>query len=214
MQKTTLLAAAAAASLAFAGSAYAAGVTTVNGTPNAGNFYGTGNNYSPADDLLLTMQNGDQIFLRFHQTFQPAPASDGSGVYDFNPGPTFLSVDWGVDATGTGSLAGVGAMMTLTSSVGSVSFDLFAPGNDNSVSGNVSENSLRENWFPQIAYDPLRRDLYSASLGVTGLAGGPETLTGFARVGGVPEPATWAMMLLGCAGAGALLRRSRQLAAA
>jgi hypothetical protein len=35
-----------------------------------------------------------------------------------------------------------------------------------------------------------------------------------APTGGVPEPATWAMMLLGLAGAGAMLRRSRQAAQA
>jgi hypothetical protein len=37
---------------------------------------------------------------------------------------------------------------------------------------------------------------------------------GSARVGGVPEPAAWATMLIGFAGAGAMLRRRRSLAAA
>jgi hypothetical protein len=37
---------------------------------------------------------------------------------------------------------------------------------------------------------------------------------GSPRVGGSPEPATWAMMLAGLAGAGAMLRRRRSLAAA
>lgn len=44
--------------------------------------------------------------------------------------------------------------------------------------------------------------------GKTGVIGA--TLTG----GGVPEPATWAMMLLGFGGMGALLRRRRQVMAA
>jgi hypothetical protein len=46
---------------------------------------------------------------------------------------------------------------------------------------------------------------------------GDRTVTGgagFTQTGGVPEPATWAMMIMGIFGAGAVLRRQRQAKAA
>ena len=43
---------------------------------------------------------------------------------------------------------------------------------------------------------------------------GTTTVTGGGGPGGVPEPATWALMLIGFGGLGAAIRRSRQKAAA
>ena len=50
-----------------------------NSAPSNGFNYGAGNNYTPANAAVLTGPSGE-IALRFHQTGQVAPASDGAGV--------------------------------------------------------------------------------------------------------------------------------------
>jgi hypothetical protein len=75
-------------------------------------------------------------------------------------------------------------------------------------SGAVTVNSLTANHVsPSFGgtYDVfLTADLINTTTGKTGIVGA--TLAG-----GVPEPATWAMMLVGFGGMGALLRRRRSL---
>lgn len=194
----------------FASPAIAADTITFNSAPSDGFLYGTGNNYTPANAIVSTWgagpyTPGGELALRFHQTGQVAPASNASGVYSFALGTDPISFDWSVDGSWYNPL------ITLTN-IGtgqSFSYDPFALGNDNYTTANdsdLAQNSFRLNWAG-IGFDPLVNDTYSATL-----TSGGHSLTAFAQLGSgaaVPEPVTWALMLVGFGGIGLQMRRRR-----
>lgn len=201
------------ASIMLVGTTAKADTLSYNSTPNDTWFYGSGNNYAPANTAVLTTNAGSQVYLRLHETYQPAPASDGSGVYSFGLGTSNLSFDWGVD-NNTAGFANVNFSMTLTN-IGSgqtISFSPFLFGFlDNSFQNGSVQNSARLNWFG-IGYDGSINDTYKVQLDVTGLAGGDKSVTVFAKLGSgaaVPEPANWALMIAGLAAIGFTMRRKR-----
>lgn len=202
----------AAAVLGFAGAAQA-DTTAFNATPTDTWFFGTGNDYAPANTLVLTTDAGDQLYLRAHQTHQVAPASTGD-TYTFPTGLDFISFDWGFDSH-TGSADGLTALITLTNFAGGTfSYNPLGPSNDNELLNGSTQNSARLNWFP-IGFDPSVDGSYGVRLAVNGLDGGPKSVNIRVDVGnGVPEPASWALMIMGFAGAGAFLRRRRASLAA
>lgn len=176
--------------------------TTYNSTPTGGWHFGTGNDYSPANSAVATFASGTEFALRFHETFQPAPASSGTGVYTFAVGTSPLSYDWSVL---TASRSVFAATTITVSKIGGATFT-YNPAtqpNDNELDGSV-QNSLRLNFFN--AFDPTFYD-GSAGLYRVTIASGADSLSVDARIGAVPEPATWAMMLGGFGLAGAAMRR-------
>ncbi|MDB5266075.1 MAG: hypothetical protein JWM39_788 [Parcubacteria group bacterium] len=220
IKKNRLLAGAIVASalaVALFGANVARADTTVqNSNPSDNWFYGTGNGYTPANTEVLSTSGGDQLYLRMHDTFQTAPASSG-GVYDFaTSAGQFVSYDWGFDDNETTPFAGTATLTFTNLAGGSFSYNALALGNDNSVANGSTQNSYRLNFLPGLNFDPAINGTYDVKLTVTGLAGGTKSLTtvaqlgtGFAGSGAVPEPATWAMMLVGFGGLGAVLRRRR-----
>ena len=181
-----------------------------NSAPADGFNYGSGNNYTPANAAVLTTTGGE-LSLRFHVTFQDAPASDNNGVYSFALGTTPISYDWGIDGNQDG------ALLTLTNILtgATVSYDPLYAGNDNYTSAtdtDLAQNSNRLNYLSALGFDPNVNDTYSATL-----TSGGQSLTVYAKLGSgapaVPEPATWALMLVGFAGVGFQMRRSRKRAA-
>ncbi len=180
----------------------ATATTTVYNSAPTGQFaFGSGNNYSPANAAVLS-SNADELALRFHQTFFRAPASDANGVYSFALGTDPVSFDWSILGDTSGSL------ITITNilSGSSFSYNPFFAGNDNEIndSGAV-QNSFRLNWAG-LGFDPNVNNTFSVNL----TAGG-NSLTTFAKIGAgaVPEPATWALMLLGFMAIGATMRNKK-----
>jgi hypothetical protein len=204
---------AAAAAFACAGAAHA-DTTVYNSTPTDGWYYGGGNDYTPANTLVLATDAGDELYLRAHKTFDVAPASNGD-VYSFTLGTDPMSFDWGFDTLASG----VSARITLTN-IGTgdkFSYNALFVGNDNELQNGSTQNSFRLNWAP-INFDANVDGLYRVSLAVNGLSGGQKQASIRVQVregveGGVPEPATWALMIMGFGGAGAALRRRRTAAA-
>ena len=199
----------AATALCVAGTAQATS-TSYNSTPADGWFYGSGNNYSPANTAVLTTDDNDQLYLRFHKTFAVAPASSGN-VYSFSLGTDPMSFDWGID---NNAGAPITALLTLKNlgTGQTFSYDPFFVGNDNSNASGSSQNSFRLNWAP-IGFNPAVNDTYRVTLDVTGLAGGAQSLSIDAKLGaGVPEPATWAMMIGGFGLIGGAMRSRRRAA--
>jgi hypothetical protein len=201
------------AAVLLASTAAHADTLAFNSAPNDVWSYGNGNNYAPSNTAVLTTDANSQLYLRLHQTFVQAPASDAGGVYSFALGTPFVSFDWGVD-NNTAGFGGVGVQMTLTN-VGtgqSVNFDPILFGFlDNASIGGSLQNSARLNWFP-IGFDPNVDDTYKVQLDVTGLAGGAKSLAVYAKLGAgaaVPEPASWAMLIAGFSVIGVALRRRR-----
>ena len=180
-----------------------------NSTPSNGFNYGAGNNYAPANAAVLTDANGE-IALRFHQTGVAAPASDSAGVYSFALGTTPISFDWYLEPANRTALT---SSLITVSNVGTgqtVSYNPFFVGNDNFTDGSSFQNSARLNFgfLLGAGFTPNVDSSYSVTLNNNGTS-----LTTFAQLGAgattgaVPEPATWAMMLIGFGAAGVSLRR-------
>ena len=209
-----LLLGACALSLTFGVGAAQADTTVFNSVPADGWTYGSGNNYAPSNTAVLTTDAGDELSLRLHERFQPASASV-SDVYSFGLGPLNLSYDWGIDIHGAGSFSGVTALLTFTNLAGgSFNYNPLSTPNDNSIASGHQQNSYYMNNFPGLNFNPLVDSTYNVNLTVNGLDGGTKSLDVVAKFGNgnsaaVPEPATWAMMLLGFGALGATLRRRR-----
>jgi hypothetical protein len=186
-----------------------ADMLVVNSTPADGFHYGMGNDYSPANAVVLSSAD-TELALRFHKSGVVAPASDSSGLYSFALGTTPISFDFGID--GNHENASIKLTNFLTGD--SVTYNPFGLGNDNfNGSGPLEDTDLFQNsekltfgFLSGLHFDPNVNDTYSAML----TAGG-KSVTAFAQLGSgapaVPEPATWAMMLLGFGGIGATMRR-------
>lgn len=183
-----------------AGMPATASTTVVYNSAPTGQFtYGSGNNYTPANAVVLT-SDGDQLALRFHKTYQFAPASDTSGVYSFALGTNPVSFDWSILGKTDG------ALITITNllSGSSASYNPFFAGNDNEINGSgASQNSFRLNWAG-IGFDPTINNTYSVNLMSHG-----HSLTAYAKlgIGAVPEPNTWSLLLLGFMGIGVTIRK-------
>jgi hypothetical protein len=196
----------------FAGAARA-DVTVFNSAPTDGWQYGTGNGYAPANTADLNTVAGDQLSLRLHDRYVKAPASVGD-VYSFALGAQQLSYDWGIDIHDGGSFDGVTALLTFTNAAGGSFSYSPLPGTDNSIGSGHQQNSYYMNNFPGLNFNPLVDGTYTVNLTVNGLAGGSKSLDVVAQLGngfagGVPEPTTWGLMLVGFGGLGAVLRRRR-----
>ncbi len=202
-----------AITMAYAVPAQAADTLTINGTPADGWHYGAGNDYTPANTRLLTTDAGDELALRFHQTGQVAPAAVGD-TYSFALGTQPISFDWGFDTLG--SMTGITGLLTIARIGGtSVSYDPFFFINDNHAQNGSTQNSARLNWFlPD--FDAGVDSTYQTTLTINGLTEGTKTLSAFAKIGNgatiaaVPEPATWAMMLIGFGLIGFTMRRRQE----
>jgi hypothetical protein len=212
--KTMFRIALASAMVIGATAAQAADTIQYNSAPADTFYYGNGNDYSPANAAVLTTDAGDQLSLRLHKTFETAPASDANGVYSFALGTEPMSFDWGIDA---GLVAGgsVDALITLTN-LGTgqfLSYDPFFILNDDEYANGSAENSFRLDWAG-IGFDPNVNDTYQVNLTYTDANQGVHSLDVFAKLGtgAVPEPATWAMMMLGLGMVGGAMRRRRRLA--
>ena len=188
-------------------------VTTYNSNPTGGFQYGSGNNYTPANATVLTNGN-NELAVRFHQTGIVAPASV-LGVYSFALGTTPISFDFSIGGVeGGGSTTGSNIFLTNLLTGQTAMYNPLFIGNDNTTtpSGDI-QNSARLNFsfLSGLNFNPNIDNTYRIDL-----SAGGNTVTSFARIGAgagvaaVPEPATWAMMLIGFGAMGVSLRRRRR----
>lgn len=220
---STIAAIALAGAMTVATGAQAADVVTYNSTPTDGWFYGSGNDYVPSNTAVLTTDGGNQIFLRMHKTFDVAPTSDGAGVYSFALGTDPMSVDWGIDTSGSSNVTAFLAFTNVATGL-ETGFDPFVGQPDNSFSSGSTENSFRLNWLNVggFGFDPNVDNTYRVQLQLIDHNNNDavSTLNVFAKLGdgagagAVPEPATWAMMLIGFGGLGGVMRKRRAMATA
>ena len=189
-------------------------VVTYNTAPTGGFQYNIGNNYTPANATVLTNGN-NELAVRFHQTFVAAPASV-DGVYSFALGTTPISFDFSIGGVTAGNdFDASGALIFLTNLLTSqtVSYNPLFVGNDNftTASGDIQNSArLTFGFLSGLNFNPNIDNTYRIDL----TAGG-NTVTSFAQIGAgavaaVPEPATWAMMLIGFGAMGVSLRRRRR----
>lgn len=205
------------AAFSFVSPALAA--TTVNTTPADGFLYGTGNGYTPANAIVSTTES-NELALRFHNgKFADAPASDANGVYSFALGTTPINFDFSIDGLATGASITLTNLLT-KASVNYNPFNVFGFGNDNAqtcpacsaLETDLTQNSARLDFafLAGLGFNPNQNNTYQATLSAAG-----NSVTAFAKVGegftpAVPEPATWAMMLMGFGFMGVAMRRARR----
>ena len=199
------------ATAAFASTNAQAAGLAFNSAPADGWFYGSGNNYSPANTAVLTTAANDQLSLRWHQTFVQAPASTGR-TYNFALGTSPMSFDWGID---NNAGAPIIALLTIknVATGQSASYNPLLPIFGNAVGNGSTQNSARPSFgfILGSSFNSNVNSTYRVTLAVDGLAGGPQSLSVDAQfgAGAVPEPTTWAMMIGGFGLAGLAARRRR-----
>lgn len=180
-----------------------------------GVYYGTGN--ANGHFTVNTTAAGDELGIRAH-VYQQNPTSPVGSTYNFALGQ-IISFDWSINPV-SNSLAGITSIFTLTNLAtgGTASWDaLLVP--DNATSSGGEQNSWRLSFgflnggpgnIGNISYNANVDSTYNATWTVNGLDGGPQSVSAtFVQGNGaaVPEPATWAMLLLGFGVVGAAMRR-------
>lgn len=136
---------------------------------------------------------------------------DGFGTYDVSVGPVITTLGGGPEGISyvKGANAGFGVDSILLSEYASGSvaaYDIDANGDPIVGSRRTFLSGL--SGAEGSAIDPLTGDFIFSTFGG---ANSVYVVSGFTAptTGGVPEPATWAMMLMGFGGLGAMLRRRR-----
>ncbi len=197
------------AALAFSCPALAQSVS-YDANPSTPFTYGSGNNYTPANAVVLT-QGDNELAARFHLNGVTAPSSGGDGVYDFALGSNTLGFDFSI----VGATSNANLLLTNLLTGQTAQLNPLLLGDANGALPGIQNSE-------QLGFSFLNNNTCCGTLGFNpnidntyrlDLTAGTNTVTAFARVGAgagaVPEPATWAMMLLGFGGIGMALRRRK-----
>jgi hypothetical protein len=215
--------AASMAFLALAATAHAGIVDNANLVD--GVYFGSGNGASP-QEFTVNTENGVEVALRAHLspnlgTAGPVPAQlvPTGNTYFVPLGDTF-NFDYSVDPSVSGSqvsLANVVASLTIKNLLTNASFTfdptnpVFGDATSSNAPGGYQNSEKVSFGFLGLGYNPDLNDTYSVVLTLTNV---PEAGTIsdqiFVDIGsGVPEPSTWAMMIIGFLGLGWLAHRRR-----
>jgi hypothetical protein len=203
-----------------------AGVTDNANLVN-GVYFGSGNGALP-QEFTVNTEGGVEVGLRAHLspnlgTAGPVPTQlvPIGNVYFVPLGDTF-NFDYSVDPSVSGSqvsLAGVTASLTITNLLTGANFT-FDPSSTSPLLGNATspgapggyQNSEKVSFaFLGLGYNPNLDDTYSVDLTLTNVPG-VGTISDDINVqinAGVPEPQTWAMMIIGFAGIGFMAYRRK-----
>ena len=218
--KLRILFAASTAMIMLAGGASAAELFNQN-LASPGVYFGTGN----ANGAFATdTQDGVEIGLRSKISGIFAQITPVGDTYAIPIGHKF-NFDYSVNPSvggSTVSLAGAVALIKITDVANhtSVSFDPSAiPDNahDAGALGGYQNSEKISFGFIDPTYNPNQNDTFLIDFTLKGLTNGDNFFVDNKVVvgtGAVPEPATWAMMLVGFGGLGAAMRSRRKLAAA
>jgi hypothetical protein len=229
MRGVILGALSAAGALVVASSAQADGLAFDQNLAPPGVYYGSGNSNG---HFTVDTEAGVEVALRAHRYQQDATSPVGS-LYSFglaatNDPTNSLSFDWSVNPNVGGSqvdLTGVSATLTIhdfaNNNTQSFPADFFLLGNSTGPGAPGSyQNSERLSFsFVDLFYNATVNNTFSVNLTLTGVPSAGtisvnETIQQGAGFSAAPEPASWAMMLVGFGGLGAMLRRTRRTAAA
>ncbi len=187
-----------------------------------GVYFGTGNGNG---DFAVNTVDGIELGLRA-RPYLLGPVASVGDIYTIALG-TDVSLDFSFNP-GTTSLTGLTSLMTITNLTrgGTASFDPLAIP-DNNLSGTAGEQNSERLAFGflngsssfnvgDINYDTTLDSTYVVdwTVGTTGADSFTDHIVINQGAGGVPEPATWALMLVGFGGLGAVMRSRRKFATA
>lgn len=211
---------AAFAALAMVAAPAAAQVTTYDANPTVAFTYGSGNGYTPANAVVNTTTTGNgttgELAVRAHVSAPGAQAAStgGTGIYTFALNTAHVGFDYSFFGS---DLEGATVTLTnlLTSDKASFAAALLGGVQPSTALQNSEQfgfGFLNGNFptFGNLKFDNSINNTYRIDL-----TGGGQTATAFAQFGtgavaAVPEPATWAMMLLGFGVMGGALRRRKR----
>lgn len=214
-----------AAAIVMAASAAQAGSATNASLASPGVYFGTGNANGA---FAVDTEGGIEIGLRSKISGIHPQITPTGDVYDIPIGDTFnFDYSFNPSVTGTeANISGLTQSITITDLFGlSVSFDPSAipdnysllAGPDQRLTAPVGgfQNSEKISFaFLDPAYNPNKADTFNLTYTVTGANGAPiASVENIVNTGVVPEPAAWALMMLGFGGVGAVLRRKARTAA-
>jgi len=216
---------AAAVAIAFAASSAQAGVTFNSDLAAPGVYFGAGNGTSP-QEFTVDTEGGVEIALRAKISGSQAGQIVPVGNTYFIPLGSTFNFDYSVNPDVGGSqvsLANAVASLTITN-LANGHFFTFDPSTvaDNAHSALAPggyQNSEKASFaFLGLGYNPNLNDTFNVTLNLTGVPNvGAMSVSNIVQVGSglaVPEPSTWAMMILGLGGVGAAMRRTPRTAAA
>ncbi|THD58671.1 PEPxxWA-CTERM sorting domain-containing protein [Phenylobacterium sp.] len=182
-----------------------------------GVYFGTGN---PNGAFATDTAGGIEIGLRSKISGVHPQITPVGDVYSIPLGDTF-NFDYSFNpSVGAGEVDadGLTQSITVTDAFGfSVSFDPSAIGDNATNAGAPGgfQNSEKISFsFLDPAYNPNKNDTFTITYSVFGIDHPSLSVENVVNVGsGAPEPAAWALMILGFGGVGATLRRKVRTAA-
>jgi hypothetical protein len=204
-----------------ASSAQAQTVDNANLAP-PGVYFGTGNDGLP-QEFTVNTEGGVEIALRSKISGSQAGQIVPVGNTYFIPlGDTFnfdYSVNPDVGATDI-SLANAVQSLTITNEANGASFTydpssaLFGNSTNAADPGGYQNSEKASFGFLGLGYNPNLNDTFNVVLTLSDVPNvGTMSVSNIVQVGtgfAVPEPTTWALMIMGVAGVGASLRRARK----
>lgn len=175
---------------------------------------GTSNGHFAVDKGANGVELGLRASIRF-----VGPITPTGNVYfvptgNTPPGNALWNFEFSVNP---GSLTGTHSLLTITGPGGSLAFDPTLIGDNTPAGGSFDQNSENLGFFPgaPLNFNPNASGIYAFDLK---LFSAQEQLLGDVsiQVNAVPEPSTWAMLILGFAGVGMMgyRRKSRPVAIA
>jgi len=221
MKSSVLLGAAASAAFALAASsaAHADGVVTNADLASPGVYFGSGN---PNGAFVVDTESGIEIGLRSKISGVHPQITPVGDVYDIPLGDTFnFDYSFNPDVGGSeASIAGLTQLITVSDAFGFfTSYDPTAssPVGDNAIHAGTpgafqNSEKISFHFLDGAGYDPNKNDTFHVTYTVSNSAGTPVlAVQNVVNIGAgaVPEPASWALMIFGFGGAGAMLRRRR-----
>lgn len=201
-----------AAALLLVAAPAAVSAQAYDANPTVTYTYGSGNDYIPANSVVNT-GTGYELAARSHVPFEQAASTGGTGIYVFDLGSA-VSFDFSFvgtaipDATITITNLLTGDDATFAAALlGTVQSSGALQGSQQLGFGFMNGSILASE---DINFDASINNTFQIDL-----FGGGQTLSAFAQLGSgavaaVPEPGTWAMMLLGFGAIGFSIRRRRR----
>ena len=167
---------------------------------------GTSNGHFAVDSEANGVELGLRASIRFVGPITPtgnlyiAPAGNSSGMalwnFEFSVNP--------------GSWVGTHSLLTITGPSGTLAFDPTTIGDNTPANGLFDQNSENLGFFPgaPLNFNPNASGIYTFDLK---LYSAQDQLLGdvLIQVNAVPEPSTWAMLILGFAGVGFMAYRRK-----
>jgi hypothetical protein len=144
----------------------------------------------------------------------PITPNTGTSLYDAPIGTAGVPPRalWNIEySINTGTLSGLTALLTVTDGTNTASFNPLAISDNTTNADGAKQNSenLTFGFFGALNFDPNALKTYTFDLTLSDATGAQVSFVEI-EVAAVPEPSTWAMMILGFAGIGFVAYRRKQ----